>query len=67
MVVQNTTMLGAILWLYHGVGLDYEIAGWLAIHGTTELFAILLAGAALHTLPSHARAAVGWIHWPAQG
>ncbi|MFM5950172.1 MAG: stage II sporulation protein M [Novosphingobium sp.] len=46
LVVQNTTMLGAILWLYHGVGLDYEIAGWLAIHGTTELFALLLAGAA---------------------
>ncbi|HCF24038.1 MAG TPA: hypothetical protein DER67_00580 [Novosphingobium sp.] len=46
LVVQNTTMLGAILWLYNGVGLDYEIAGWLAIHGTTELFALLLAGAA---------------------
>ncbi len=46
LLVQNTSMLGAILWLYHGQGLDYEIAGWLAIHGTTELFAILLAGAA---------------------
>ncbi len=46
LVVQNTTMLGAILWLYNGVGLDYEIAGWLAIHGTTELLALLLAGAA---------------------
>ncbi|MBN8501509.1 MAG: stage II sporulation protein M, partial [Sphingomonadales bacterium] len=45
LLIQNTTMLGGILWLYHGVGLDYEIAGWLAIHGTTELFAILLAGA----------------------
>jgi uncharacterized membrane protein SpoIIM required for sporulation len=46
LLVQNTTMLGAILWLYHGQGLDYEIAGWLSIHGTTELFAIMLAGAA---------------------
>jgi len=46
LLVQNTTMLGAILWLYHGQGLDYEIAGWLSIHGTTELFAILLAGGA---------------------
>jgi uncharacterized membrane protein SpoIIM required for sporulation len=45
LLVHNTTMLGAILWLYHGAGLDYEIAGWLSIHGTTELFAILLAGA----------------------
>ena len=46
MLVQNTTMLGGILWLYHGQGLTLEIVGWLSIHGTTELFAILLAGAA---------------------
>jgi uncharacterized membrane protein SpoIIM required for sporulation len=37
---------GALLWLYHGQGLTLELVGWLAIHGTTELFAILLAGAA---------------------
>jgi uncharacterized membrane protein SpoIIM required for sporulation len=46
LLVHNTTMLGAMLWLYHGVGHDYEIVGWLSIHGTTELFAILLSGAA---------------------
>ena len=46
MLVQNTTMLGAMLWLYHGQGLTLEVVGWLSIHGTTELFAILLAGAA---------------------
>ncbi len=44
LLVQNTTMLGAILWLYAGQGLTYDISGWLAVHGTTELFAILLAG-----------------------
>ena len=46
LLVQNTTMLGAILWLYAGQGLTFEISGWLAVHGTTELFAILLAGGA---------------------
>jgi uncharacterized membrane protein SpoIIM required for sporulation len=38
--------MGAMLWLYHGQGLLIDFAGWLAVHGTTELFAILLAGAA---------------------
>ena len=46
LLVQNTTMLAAILWLYAGQGLTYDIAGWLSVHGTTELFAILLAGGA---------------------
>lgn len=45
LLVHNTALLGALLWLYHGQGLDLEIAGWLSVHGTTELFAILLAGA----------------------
>ena len=44
LLVQNTTMLGALLWLYHGQGLTLDAVGWLSIHGTTELFAILLAG-----------------------
>jgi uncharacterized membrane protein SpoIIM required for sporulation len=35
-----------MLWLYHGAGLTLDFAGWLSVHGTTELFAILLAGAA---------------------
>ncbi len=46
LLVQNTATLGAMLWLYNGQGLLVDFAGWLAVHGTTELFAILLAGAA---------------------
>ena len=46
LLVQNTATLGAMLWLYHGAGLTLDFAAWLSIHGTTELFAILLAGAA---------------------
>ncbi|MDE2412546.1 MAG: stage II sporulation protein M [Sphingomonadales bacterium] len=46
LLIQNTATLGAMLWLFHGQGLTYEFVGWLSIHGTTELLAILLAGAA---------------------
>lgn len=46
LLVHNTALLGALLWLYHGQGLLIDLVGWLSIHGTTELFAILLAGAA---------------------
>jgi len=46
LLVQNTATLGAMLWLYHGAGLTLDFAAWISIHGTTELFAILLAGAA---------------------
>jgi len=46
LVVHNTASLGAMLWLFQSQGLLVEFVGWLAIHGTTELFAILLAGAA---------------------
>ncbi len=46
LLVQNLALLGAMLWLYHGVGLTLDFAGWIAVHGTTELFAILLSGAA---------------------
>jgi uncharacterized membrane protein SpoIIM required for sporulation len=46
LLVQNTATLGAMLWLFHGRGLTLDFVGWLAVHGTTELFAILLAGAA---------------------
>jgi len=46
LLVQNTATLGAMLWLYHGQGLTLDLVGWLSVHGTTELFAILLAGAA---------------------
>lgn len=46
LVVHNTAMLGAMLWLFDSAGLLTDFVGWLFIHGTTELFAILLAGAA---------------------
>jgi uncharacterized membrane protein SpoIIM required for sporulation len=46
LLVHNTAVLGAMLWLYHGQGLTIDFAAWLSVHGTTELFAILLAGAA---------------------
>jgi uncharacterized membrane protein SpoIIM required for sporulation len=45
LLIHNTALLGALLWLYHGQGLTLELVGWLSVHGTTELFAILLAGA----------------------
>ena len=46
LLVQNTAVLGAMLWLFDSQGLLYDLIGWLSIHGTTELFAILLSGAA---------------------
>jgi uncharacterized membrane protein SpoIIM required for sporulation len=46
LLVQNTATLGALLWLYARAGLLPDLVGWLSVHGTTELFAILLAGAA---------------------
>lgn len=45
LLVHNTAVLGAMLWLYHGAGLTLDFVGWISIHGTTELFAILLSGA----------------------
>ncbi len=45
LLVQNTVGLGAMLWLFAGQGLLLEFVAWLSVHGTTELFAILLAGA----------------------
>jgi uncharacterized membrane protein SpoIIM required for sporulation len=38
--------LGAMLAVFAGKGLGADFGGWLAIHGTTELLAIILAGAA---------------------
>jgi uncharacterized membrane protein SpoIIM required for sporulation len=46
LLIQNTATLGAMLWLFHSQGLTYDFVGWLSIHGTTELLAILLSGAA---------------------
>lgn len=46
LLVHNMAVLGAMLWLFSGQDLTWEFAAWLSVHGTTELFAILLAGAA---------------------
>ncbi|AJP73200.1 stage II sporulation protein M [Sphingomonas hengshuiensis] len=42
----NGCILGAFLAIYVPKGLGLAAAAWLSIHGTTELFAIALAGAA---------------------
>ncbi len=46
LVGQNGLSLGALLALYAGRGLGLQLGGWLVIHGVTELFATVLAGAA---------------------
>lgn len=46
LLVHNMAMLGALLWLFDTQGLVVELAAWLSVHGTTELFGILLSGAA---------------------
>lgn len=46
LLVYNGTTLGAFAALFVSKGLGFEMAGWLMIHGTTEFFAIILAGAA---------------------
>ena len=39
-------MLGAFFALFVSHGLGFELGGWIFIHGVTELFAIILGGAA---------------------
>lgn len=46
LLIHNTAVLGAMLWLFDGQGLLIDFVAWLSVHGTTELFAILLAGGA---------------------
>ena len=46
LLLYNGAILGAFLALYVSRNLGVELGGWLLIHGVTELFAILLAGAA---------------------
>jgi len=46
LLVHNLAMLGAMLWLFDGQGLLVDLAAWLSVHGTTELFGIMLSGAA---------------------
>lgn len=46
LILYNGLMLGAIYAVFAAKGLGPNLAGWLMIHGTTELFAICIAGAA---------------------
>jgi uncharacterized membrane protein SpoIIM required for sporulation len=46
LLLQTGGMAGAMLHIYAAKGLGWNMLGWLSIHGTTELFAIVLAGAA---------------------
>lgn len=46
LILYNGLMLGAMLALFVEKGLGVGFAGWLMIHGTTELFAVAIAGAA---------------------
>lgn len=46
LLAYNGVILGAIYAVFWQKGLGYEFTGWLMIHGVTELFAIVLAGAA---------------------
>lgn len=46
LIVYNGLSIGAFVALYVSRGLGTEVAGWLLIHGVTELSAVILAGAA---------------------
>lgn len=46
LLMYNGVILGAFVAVFTDRGLGYEVMGWLLIHGVTELFAIVLAGAA---------------------
>lgn len=46
LLIYNAATLGAMLWLFFSAGLGWDFAAWLAVHGTTELTAIMLASAA---------------------
>jgi uncharacterized membrane protein SpoIIM required for sporulation len=46
LLLREMAALGAMLWLFSTRGLTIDFVAWLSVHGTTELLAILLAGAA---------------------
>ena len=50
LLVYNGVMIGSLYAVFWDKGLGYEFTGWLMIHGVTELFAIVLAGAAGFTI-----------------
>lgn len=45
LLLYNGLSIGAFIAVFAEKDLGFEVGGWLAIHGTTELFAIALAGA----------------------
>lgn len=46
LITYNGMMLGAFMAVFVPKGLGFGFTGWIMIHGTTELFAIILSGAA---------------------
>jgi uncharacterized membrane protein SpoIIM required for sporulation len=46
LILYNGLTLGAFVAVFAAKGLAFNVAGWLMIHGTTEIFAICIAGAA---------------------
>ena len=67
LMLTNGCVLGAMLALYAPRGLALQLGGWLFIHGTTELFAVTLAGAAGFRIGwalAFPAAAPGWRPWP---
>ena len=46
LILYNGLMLGAFFAVFEAKGLAPNVIGWLMIHGTTEIFAICLSGAA---------------------
>ena len=46
LLLTNGLTLGALFGLYASHGLGVSLGGWIFIHGVTELFAVILAGAA---------------------
>jgi uncharacterized membrane protein SpoIIM required for sporulation len=46
LLAYNGCTMGAMFAVFAARGLGFEFAGWLLIHGVTELFAVILAGAA---------------------
>ena len=46
LIMYNGFILGSFIAIFSEKGLGFEVGGWLIIHGATEIFAIILAGAA---------------------
>lgn len=46
LLIYNGVYIGSFYAVFWNKGLAFELTGWLFIHGVTELFAVILAGAA---------------------